>query len=343
MDNTGRINHNSGYYFPPSAQASSSSAAASQAPAVQHPPQLYSSRVNTASLGWLQQHASNPDASARALSQQMLSAISSSALTLGNPASQSATNAQFGTRLRGADNNPVTLIANFRPDGNGNYNLMQAAMRNSQGQQVRLTAPRAAQPAAVASSSRAASEAVVTATRSAISPASRSRIRSITSGLLRWEKEAAKNQIETRLHNTPADQHVMLLNHLSSQLSTASASTKAGVIAQWSQHSTIERATASHDLRTPLEREMQDRLNAALRDPVFAAAKERICNMLPGDIRDRVIVSSIQHSNYYSLLYRRVFADSRPPAEAIQALEQHLSRFAEPQCYDAMREWQPQQ
>ncbi|MCA8003297.1 TAL effector repeat-containing protein [Burkholderia metallica] len=86
--------------------------------------------VSPSSVEGLQPYLSSGNSDERELAAALISAIQNGALTLGNPAAQNATRAQYGQRLQVAHGNAV-IVANFRVLADGRFDLVMAVMRDS--------------------------------------------------------------------------------------------------------------------------------------------------------------------------------------------------------------------
>jgi hypothetical protein len=359
--------------FSQRASASQFGELASGRQAVPHPPTLQRGMVSGSSTGWLLAYRNSRDPDEGALAAAVTQAIQDSSLALGNPASQTTTRAQYGQRLV-TPHGTFSLLANFRTRPDGGFDLVSAGMRDSANpdRKVMIRAPQNADtsgqaqpipnPAPLPPSAPPPAQTPqfpvhhpgtpVAGPSSrplqpAIAPPAFSKeisrgIRQIVNGLLRWEQQTARNQIETRLHAAPADEQQILLMHLNAQLSGKAGDTKPAIIQNWAATASVARATAGSDIRTDRERELQDALAAQLNDPAFRRPRDEILGMLPLlERRSAGGISSDGSRNYRSVLYRRVFSDRRGPVAAINDIRDLIAPLHEQQRYQAIKDWVP--
>jgi len=221
--------------------------------------------------------------------------------------------------------------------------LSRARTGNTQGENnaMELQVP---QQTPVAASSSQSQQASAASAQPALTVDVHKTITTIVKPLLKWDQNPARSQIETKLHQLPENEHKQALLTLNVDLSSKAQTEKPQFIANWTPKS-IGQLTAQSDLRTDSEKQLQDDLALQRRIPAFAQAEENIRNMLPGKIgtmeRARVFAGHINHKNYYSALWRRIFADPRGPVTAIQDLENHLNGIAEAARYQAILDWPP--
>lgn len=360
---------------PSSSRRASTSQFGDLAPArqtVAHPPTLQPSMVSGSSAAWLHAYRSSSDPGELALAGAVTLAIQNGALSLGNPASQTATRAQYGQRLETPDGS-ASLVVNFRLGTDERFDLISAGMRDSANpnRKVAITAPQNASisgqaqpnPAPVPLSSPAPAQItrrlvqppevpvnspssqplqrVVTAP--AFSPQIRSSISQTVTGLVRWDQQTARTQIETKLRSVPANEQLTLLMYLNAQLSGKASDTKPAIIQNWAATATVGRSMEGRDMRTDCERELQNALSAQLNNPAFRGPRDEISGMLPVAHRRIAIDIGILNGNTYkALLYRRAFADSRGPVAAIHDIRALIEPLPEQQRYQAIKNWAPQ-
>jgi hypothetical protein len=171
-------------------------------------------------------------------------------------------------------------------------------------------------------------------------------ITQIVNGLLRWEQQAARTQIETRLRSAPANEQQTLLMHLTTQLSGKASDAKPATIQNWAATTSAASATEGRDMRTDREREMQTALTAQLNNPAFRKLRDEVLDLLPRvqkrqSMDTNIIYGGTYKSTYKSLLFRRVFADSRGPVAAITDIHALIEPLPEQQRYQAIKDWVP--
>jgi hypothetical protein len=341
---------------------------ASARQAVQYPATLQPGMVSRSSAAWPNSYRNSNDPGERALAGAVISTIQNGSLALGNPASQSATRAQYGQRLE-TTHGTVLLVVNFKTRTDERFDLVAASMRDTanQNRRVTITAPQNAsisgQPQPIPNpapllpsappqfpvqpsptpgagpSSQPLQPVVAPPVFSA--QISRS-IKQIVNGLSRWEQQAARTQIETRLRSAPANEQQTLLMHLTTQLSGKASDAKPATIQNWAATTSVASATEGRDMRTDHEREMQTALTAQLNNPAFRKLLDEILDLLPRDQKRKSMDINIIHGGTYkSLLYRRVFADSRGPVAAITDIHALIEPLPEQQRYQAIKDWVP--
>ncbi|MCA8003489.1 hypothetical protein [Burkholderia metallica] len=336
---------------------------------VAHPPTLQPGMVSSSSVEGLQPYfnSSNPDE--RALAAALTSAIQNGSLTLGNPAAQNATRAQYGQRLQTTHGNAV-IVANFRLRGDGRFDLVMAVMRdpNDSSRRVTIAAHQEASISAQAQSNSAplprrnpplapqlpvqhpgnpvagpSSQPAQPQTTAPVFSTQISRgIRQIVNDLPRWEQSTLRTQIESKLSSMSTDDQRTVLMHLNSQLSGRASTAKPAIIQRWAEMTTVNRAMEGRDLRTDRQRELQDALATQNKNPAFREARDAILAMVPSGIKQRMgRIGITQYGKYHSTLYRRAFADSRGPVAALNDIRALIEPLHELQRYNAIKNWIP--
>lgn len=159
------------------------------------------------------------------------------------------------------------------------------------------------------------------------------------------EKQAARNEIEQKLGKMPANEHVTTLLGLITQLSAPNVDKKAK-IAEWvAKPTTIADIVSSSDMRKSRKCELQDALAREMANPEFKHVAQEINQMIPFNFKARHVLTdpSIKNGNYNSVLFRRVFADSRGPLTAINAIWDHLLTMDKSVRYAALKSWKPEE
>ncbi len=98
--------------------------------AVQHPATLEPGMVSGTSAAWLNEYRNSSDPGQSALAKAVISAIRDGSLNLGRPESQTAVRAQYGKQLQ-TTHGTVSILVEFRPRGDGRFDVIGAAMRDS--------------------------------------------------------------------------------------------------------------------------------------------------------------------------------------------------------------------
>ncbi|WP_144030409.1 hypothetical protein [Burkholderia sp. AU6039] len=292
---------------------------------------------------------------------------------MGNPASQWTTRAQYGQRLE-TSQGAASLVVNFRTRADGRFDLVSAGMRDSAnpGRKVTIAAPRNAStsgqaqpvltltplpPSAPPSAQtpqfpvQHSATPVVSpfslplqpedAPRAFSPPISRG-ITQIVNGLTRWDRQAARTQIETKLRSMPENEQQIFLMHLKTQLSGKASGAKPAIIQNWAATGSVAPAMARPDMRSDRMRELQNALAAQCKIPAFREPLDEILGMLPYAERHTASYITISRdNNYNSLLYRRVFRDSRGPVAAMNDIRDLIAPLDEQQRYQAIKDWVP--
>ncbi|MBN3847606.1 hypothetical protein G3N58_12315 [Paraburkholderia sp. Ac-20342] len=179
----------------------------------------------------------------------------------------------------------------------------------------------------------------------AFSPSISRGITQIVNELPRWEQQAARAEIETKLRSMPADEQQTLLMHLNTRLSGKASDTKPAVIRNWAATDSVATVIEGRDMRTDRERELQTALADQNSNPDFRISRDEVLGMLRGAQRRAAMHIGIgpygTGTHYVSVLYWRVFRDSRGPVAAINDIRDLIAPLNEQQRYQAIKDWIP--
>lgn len=177
-------------------------------------------------------------------------------------------------------------------------------------------------------------------------------INQVVNQLTPWEKADARQKIQDKLAATPADQHQLLLQNLSSELSGQAGAAKLGIVREWAETATAETAASGRDRRTDSVRDLQDKLAKWKEDPAFARPLQDILGMMDSShtrrsISDRarvrrITITTRKNRCYWdSVLYEHIFSDSRGPVAALEDIRKLIEPLLLSQRYNAIKNWVP--
>lgn len=308
-----------------------------------NPQQLYSSRVNKMSLSWLKNYITSGDESQKNVATVALKAIEQNALTLGSAKAQTQDKFQYGAQIMDNEGRTCTLLVNLCPDHRNDFDLTSVAIRYLGSNNIVSLRPKqdsaAAATQGLPGKGESSSTAPSNATPNLVSKANSKLVTQLVKTLSPWDQKRSLQTIELKLNKEPSHEHQVLIQSLTKVLLSTSSAEKPACIEKWAATETREHAIQDRDLRTPSERELQEKVMQQLKDPKFSDAYDAISSLLT--IKERKIMRSIgvQAERYNSPLLNRVFSGKLPPAEAIQKIKSHIVNLEPHARHQAILDW----
>ena len=310
-----------------------------------YPPQLYRSRINDASLLWVKDYKNSADPAEVNIATTALKAIESNALSLGNPKAQSEKKAQYGANLRDSEEKYCTLLANFRPNRTGDFNLTFLAMLDAETREkIELMPPRptiesADQETYDKNESLATVGKQQDEKNKSLLIGNKKTIKILVSSLNKWEQKPCLELIKQKLHTIPLSQQQLLLQSLTVRLSNMNAAEKRPSIEQWAKSETADKVLERRDQRSLKTKQLQDKLSNHLKDPQFLELHDEICNSLPLEQRSHIRCIKIASDKFASPLYSRVFSGTQPPIDNMRSIKDCMNQSASLFKYNALLGW----